>query len=465
VRAHQLRATSNSAGQQPAEQDHHQPLQPSPPGGPAPRHGDQQGGVRQGGRRNGPHQPGKKHGRKRAPPGCRANATSTATVPAHLLRERPCTWRRPERMVEAAAGRGRNSPKPIRSRAIDAPSPAAASGPAGRASAASTSQNRESTGRGGWPGFPSCRQWQANSTATPNRHVRPNRLAASLRQAGRGLSQRSQIRRRRELSLLRKLPPRVRPRAAAFFSASSRPSRDLGCSWRRQLAAAARCRVLDLMAGCGIRALRYGQESPGPKAGVGKYRRPRTRLALLRPTGPLRLRCPLRCGFSTLTAQKLLARLPDFRGGTLRAVDLECLRPARVPCCPWPSIAVKASAECLYCGQQRWPLPHGTTRPARSAAGGLPPGPFQPAGSWPAACSGVDRPHGWAMGRGLEPLLSSVRGAPSARRCAAAPALPSGGEGSWYDGLLPTAAGASRCTADQPARLGAMLAVPIGRWR
>ncbi|MFZ9280700.1 MAG: N2,N2-dimethylguanosine tRNA methyltransferase, partial [Vulcanococcus sp.] len=47
---------------------------------------------------------------------------------------------------------------------------------------------------------------------------------------------------------------------AGFFRPESRPSRDLGVLLVRHLAADQPLRVLDLMAGCGIRALRYGLE-------------------------------------------------------------------------------------------------------------------------------------------------------------------------------------------------------------
>ena len=48
---------------------------------------------------------------------------------------------------------------------------------------------------------------------------------------------------------------------SAFFQPRSRPARDLGVLLARSLKAQGRLRVLDLMAGCGIRALRYGLES------------------------------------------------------------------------------------------------------------------------------------------------------------------------------------------------------------
>lgn len=46
-----------------------------------------------------------------------------------------------------------------------------------------------------------------------------------------------------------------------FFNPASRPSRDLGVLLARTLRRIGRLRVLDLMAGCGVRALRYGLEA------------------------------------------------------------------------------------------------------------------------------------------------------------------------------------------------------------
>jgi tRNA (guanine26-N2/guanine27-N2)-dimethyltransferase len=48
---------------------------------------------------------------------------------------------------------------------------------------------------------------------------------------------------------------------SGFFNPTSRPSRDLGVLLARILARSRPLRVLDLMAGCGLRSLRYGQEA------------------------------------------------------------------------------------------------------------------------------------------------------------------------------------------------------------
>jgi len=120
---------------------------------------------------------------------------------------------------------------------------------------------------------------------------------------------------------------------------------------------------------------------------------------------------------------------------------------------PWPSMR-SASADAL-CGRSDGRSPNRpATGPRSSAAGGLPPGPIQQAGSWPAPAAGGDRPTAWAMGSGLEPLLSFVRA--HLRRGAPAAPLPRRRRGKLgMDGYC-HAAGTSRCTAVSLRRLGAM---------
>jgi len=94
---------------------------------------------------------------------------------------------------------------------------------------------------------------------------------------------------------------------SGFFRTESRPSRDLGVLLAALLARGALelkppLQVLDLMAGCGIRALRYGLES-GAEA-VWANDADGDRLPLLqRNLAPLE--CPVE--HTALTAQKLLA--------------------------------------------------------------------------------------------------------------------------------------------------------------
>ncbi|MGB5133700.1 MAG: N2,N2-dimethylguanosine tRNA methyltransferase, partial [Prochlorococcaceae cyanobacterium] len=90
-----------------------------------------------------------------------------------------------------------------------------------------------------------------------------------------------------------------------FFRPESRPSRDLGVLLARELAAAGTLRLLDAMAGCGIRSLRVGLEA-GATAVWANDADP-DRLALLSANlAPLTAAgCALRT--SALTAQQLLA--------------------------------------------------------------------------------------------------------------------------------------------------------------
>jgi hypothetical protein len=97
---------------------------------------------------------------------------------------------------------------------------------------------------------------------------------------------------------------RLQP-GGGFFRPESRPSRDLGVLLARQLAEEGPLRVLDGMAGCGIRALRYGLEA-GAEAVWANDADPE-RFPLLRANlNPLgEGACALR--LSSSTAQKLLA--------------------------------------------------------------------------------------------------------------------------------------------------------------
>ncbi|APD48773.1 MULTISPECIES: N2,N2-dimethylguanosine tRNA methyltransferase [Synechococcaceae] len=194
---------------------------------------------------------------------------------------------------------------------------------------------------------------------------------------------------------------------SGFFQASSRPSRDLGVLLARQLAGCGPLRVLDLMAGCGIRALRYGQESQAEAVWANDA--DPDRLALLQANlAPLRLRLPTPLRVSTLTAQKLLADCL-IREERFELVDLDAFG------CPSALLPLALDAVSfggvLYVASSDGRSPTGHDRPAAirllgAAARAHP-------ASWELALRlqlGVIARTAWAMGRGLEPLLSFSEG-------------------------------------------------------
>jgi len=95
-----------------------------------------------------------------------------------------------------------------------------------------------------------------------------------------------------------------------FFRPDSRPSRDLGVALLQGLAAArpagSALTVLDGLAGCGIRSLRYGLEA-GATAVLSNDADPRRRPLLERNLAPLAAR-GVAVEIETTTIQKLLAR-------------------------------------------------------------------------------------------------------------------------------------------------------------
>jgi len=194
---------------------------------------------------------------------------------------------------------------------------------------------------------------------------------------------------------------------SGFFQASSRPSRDLGVLLARQLAGCGPLRVLDLMAGCGIRALRYGQESQAEAVWANDA--DPDRLALLQANlAPLRLRLPAPLRVSTLTAQKLLADCL-IREERFELVDLDAFG------CPSALLPLALDAVSfggvLYVASSDGRSPTGHDRPAAirllgAAARAHP-------ASWELALRlqlGVIARTAWATGRGLEPLLSFSEG-------------------------------------------------------
>ena len=193
---------------------------------------------------------------------------------------------------------------------------------------------------------------------------------------------------------------------AGFFRPESRPSRDLGVLLARVLAAQRPLAVLDLMAGCGIRALRYGLE-----AGAGQVwandadgdRLPRlqTNLAPLLERG-----CQLET--SARTAQNLLAEclLQERRFDLL---DLDAFG------CPTTLVAPALEAlrfdGVLYLASTDGRSPTGHDRAAAIRSLGAA-ARAHPA-SWELALRlqiGVVARAAWAMGRGVKPLFSFSEG-------------------------------------------------------
>jgi tRNA (guanine26-N2/guanine27-N2)-dimethyltransferase len=191
-----------------------------------------------------------------------------------------------------------------------------------------------------------------------------------------------------------------------FFRPESRPSRDLGVLLARELAAAGPLRVLDGMAGCGIRALRYGLEA-GAESVWANDADP-DRLPLLRANlAPLRKgACALR--LSSCTAQKLLAGCL-LRERRFELVDLDAFG-APVALLPLALEAV-AFEGVLYLASTDGRSPTGHDRVAAirrlgAAARAHP-------ASWELALRlqlGAVARAAWILGRGVEPLFSFSEG-------------------------------------------------------
>lgn len=211
----------------------------------------------------------------------------------------------------------------------------------------------------------------------------------------------------------------------------------------RHLASRGPLRVLDLMAGCGIRALRYGQEAAA--ASVWANDADPDRLPLLQANlAPLRLRPVVPLRVTCLTAQKLLADCL-IREERFELVDLDAFG------CPTALLPLALEAVgfggVLYLASTDGRSPTGHDRPAAirllgAAARAHP-------ASWELALRlqlGVIARTAWAMGRGWSPCSASARGAPSGRRCACGVALSPGRRTSW--GWWPTATAAviNRCS-------------------
>jgi tRNA (guanine26-N2/guanine27-N2)-dimethyltransferase len=196
-----------------------------------------------------------------------------------------------------------------------------------------------------------------------------------------------------------------------FFRPESRPSRDLGVLLARALTAAGPwagrpLRVLDAMAGCGIRGLRLALEA-GAGAVWANDADP-DRLPLLRANlEPLLANgCELRT--SALTAQQLLAGCLERRQ-RFELVDLDAfgcptaLLPLALEAVAFDGVLVLASTD----GRS----PTGHDRPAAVRRFGAA-ARAHPA-SWELALRlqiGSVARSAWALGRGVEPLLAFSEG-------------------------------------------------------
>lgn len=191
-----------------------------------------------------------------------------------------------------------------------------------------------------------------------------------------------------------------------FFRPESRPSRDLGVLLCRSLACAGGVRVLDLMAGCGIRSRRLALE--GGASAVWANDADPERLPLLRANlaglapGTLRQRC------TALTAQKLLAGCL-LREQRFELVDLDAFGSVAglLP------LALEAVAfeGVLYLASSDGRSPTGHDRPAAIRSLGAA-ARAHPA-SWELALRlqiGQVARLAWAQGRGLLPLFSFSEG-------------------------------------------------------
>ena len=194
---------------------------------------------------------------------------------------------------------------------------------------------------------------------------------------------------------------RLQP-GSGFFRPESRPSRDLGVLLARRLAERGPLRVLDAMAGCGIRGLRYGREAGAAAVWVNDADPDRLPLLEANLAGQAGLRC------TTLTAQHLLAGCLQ-RQERFELVDLDAFG------CPAPLLALALEAVAcdgaLYLASTDGRSPTGHDRPAAvrklgAAARAHP-------ASWELALRlqlGSVARAAWALGRGLEPLFSFSEG-------------------------------------------------------
>jgi tRNA (guanine26-N2/guanine27-N2)-dimethyltransferase len=189
---------------------------------------------------------------------------------------------------------------------------------------------------------------------------------------------------------------------SGFFRPESRPSRDLGVLLARVLAARAPLRVLDLMAGCGIRAQRYAREAGATAVWANDADPDRLPLLQANLAGVAGLRS------TALTAQKLLADCL-IREERFTLLDLDAFG--------CPSSLVPLALEALSFGgvlylastDGRSPTGHDRRGAIRSLAASARAHPA----SWELALRlqiAVVARAAWALGRGIRPLFSFSEG-------------------------------------------------------
>ena len=193
---------------------------------------------------------------------------------------------------------------------------------------------------------------------------------------------------------------------AGFFRADSRPARDLGVLLARQLAQAGPLTVLDLMAGCGIRALRYGLEAGA--AAVWANDADPDRLPLLRANLAELGAAHGRVRATALTAQQLLGGCLERRQ-RFALVDLDAfgspaaLLPLALEAVTLDGVLYLASTDGRSAtGHDR----RAAIRSLGSSARAHP-------AAWELALRlqlGSVARAAWALGRGLEPLLAFSEG-------------------------------------------------------
>ncbi|MFM7635145.1 MAG: N2,N2-dimethylguanosine tRNA methyltransferase [Cyanobacteriota bacterium] len=184
-----------------------------------------------------------------------------------------------------------------------------------------------------------------------------------------------------------------------FFRPESRPSRDLGVLLARRLGAQVPLRVLDLMAGCGIRALRYGLEAGATQVWANDAD-PDRRALIAANLMPLVGRARL----STTTAQQLLADCLQHQ----RRFELVDLDAFGCPSALLPlAIEAVAFGGVLYLASTDGRSPTGHDR--RAAIRSLGAAARAHPASWELALRlqlASQARVAWSQGRGLEPVLA-----------------------------------------------------------